>query len=155
MRVLRKVLIVLVAVATVPGGAGLQSLPALTRLCHASSLSYLSKEAIAGKAYAKESRLRPVSQVVEPVTLSGATIFQDDSAGNVIVAFRGSANPKNFVTNLRFNLVALAGHPTAKVVLPHACIRAWASWCTDGELRATGARGLPGGSTRLVGAAGT
>ena len=42
-------------------------------------------------------------QVVDPVTESGATVFF--SGQTLVVACRGSANPKNFGTNLKFKLV--------------------------------------------------
>ena len=41
--------------------------------------------------------------MVDPQSESGATIFIDDSS--IIVACRGSANLKNFGTNLKFGLV--------------------------------------------------
>jgi len=70
--------------------------------------------------------MRGLTQVVEPVTQSGATIFEgtDECDDRVVVAFRGSANPKNFVTNLRFKLVPLDGHPCAKVGWDtmHSCV---------------------------------
>ena len=49
-------------------------------------------------------------QVVEVNTESGATIFECTEEGDdtVIVACRGSATPRNFVTNLRFQLKPLS-----------------------------------------------
>ena len=77
----------------------------LERLAKASSLAYLSLDKITSSPYYQTSNLQPILQVVDPQSESGATIFlpQDDSSK--IVAFRGSANLKNFGTNLKFNLV--------------------------------------------------
>lgn len=79
------------------------------RLCYASSLSYLPIDSIAFSEYAaKVPSLNPVAQVVEPKTESGATIFVDKNNDDaIIIACRGSATPKNFVTNLRFRLSPL------------------------------------------------
>ena len=106
-----------VLVASLPTVLSLDSTPALQRYCYASSLSYLGVEKITSKEYAKAGNLRPLSQLVEPVTQSGCTIFEIAGAEDdaLVVAFRGSANVKNFLTNLRFKLVPLQGHPTAKV----------------------------------------
>ncbi len=50
--------------------------------------------------------LKPLFQVVDPKTESGATIFgYNDNI--LVVACRGSATPINFSTNLRFRLVPL------------------------------------------------
>ena len=75
----------------------------LQRLAQASSLSYLSIDKIPSSPYYQSSQLRPVFQVVDPQSESGATIFVDESS--IIVACRGSANLKNFGTNLKFGLV--------------------------------------------------
>lgn len=84
----------------------------LHRLAQASSLSYLSIDKMASSPYYKTCELEPITQVIDQETESGATIFRVlDSEGNndtqqkLIVACRGSANPKNFGTNLKFNLV--------------------------------------------------
>ena len=78
----------------------------LYRLAQASSLSYLSKEKIASSPYYKSSQLEAISQMVDPQSESGATIFMDkNDTKRLIVACRGSANPKNFGTNLKFKLV--------------------------------------------------
>mmetsp|Transcript_4974 Transcript_4974/g.14124 ORF Transcript_4974/g.14124 Transcript_4974/m.14124 type:complete len:327 (-) Transcript_4974:762-1742(-) len=82
----------------------------LVKLCYASSLSYLPIASIASSPYAAIAQsLRPIVQVVEPTTESGATIFECTAEGDdtIIVACRGSATPKNFVTNLRFQLKPL------------------------------------------------
>ena len=82
----------------------------LVKLCYASSLSYLPIDSIASSPYAAIAQsLRPIVQVVEPATESGATIFECTEEGDdtIIVACRGSATPKNFVTNLRFQLKPL------------------------------------------------
>jgi len=80
----------------------------------ASSLSYLSIEKIKQSPYYDECKLEPIIQVVDPKSESGATIFRViDNSNNdnnrehqqLVVACRGSANPKNFGTNLKFNLV--------------------------------------------------
>eukprot|EP00547_Thalassionema_nitzschioides_P003512 CAMPEP_0194204570 /NCGR_PEP_ID=MMETSP0156-20130528/4053_1 /TAXON_ID=33649 /ORGANISM="Thalassionema nitzschioides, Strain L26-B" /LENGTH=260 /DNA_ID=CAMNT_0038930615 /DNA_START=126 /DNA_END=908 /DNA_ORIENTATION=+ len=60
--------------------------------------------------YFAQSNFSPLSQVVDPATESGATIFldqndDDESAPSLVVACRGSANLKNFATNLNFKLV--------------------------------------------------
>eukprot|EP01082_Thalassiosira_pseudonana_P016098 g13674.t1 g13674 contig9:178697-179467(+) len=60
--------------------------------------------------YFTSCQLEPISQVVDPDSESGATIFWDRSNGStlprqLVVACRGSANPKNFGTNLKFKLV--------------------------------------------------
>ena len=81
----------------------------LHRLAQASSLSYLSLDKIPSSPYYQTCQLEPIVQVVDPASESGATIFIDKSNSSttqkVIVACRGSANPKNFGTNLKFNLV--------------------------------------------------
>ena len=86
----------------------------LHRLAMASSLSYLSIEKIKQSPYYNECKLEPITQVVDPTSESGATIFRViDNSNNdnnrehqqLVVACRGSANPKNFGTNLKFNLV--------------------------------------------------
>ena len=87
----------------------------LHRLAMASSLSYLSVEKIKQSPYYNECKLEPITQVVDPTSESGATIFRviDNSSNDnnnrehqqLVVACRGSANPKNFGTNLKFNLV--------------------------------------------------
>jgi len=81
----------------------------------ASSLSYLSVEKIKQSPYYDECKLEPIIQVVDPKSESGATIFRviDNNSNDdnnrerqqLVVACRGSANPKNFGTNLKFNLV--------------------------------------------------
>ena len=86
----------------------------LHRLAMASSLSYLSVEKIKQSPYYDECKLEPIIQVVDPKSESGATIFRVIDNNNndnnrehqqLVVACRGSANPKNFGTNLKFNLV--------------------------------------------------
>mmetsp|Transcript_27960 Transcript_27960/g.31968 ORF Transcript_27960/g.31968 Transcript_27960/m.31968 type:complete len:332 (+) Transcript_27960:116-1111(+) len=90
----------------------------LQRLVTASSLSYLELATkMRTSPYFATSGLSPISQVVDPKTQSGATIFlekyedknTDESSSNpstrIVVACRGSANIKNFATNLRLNLV--------------------------------------------------
>jgi len=86
----------------------------LHRLAMASSLSYLSVEKIKQSPYYNECKLEPITQVVDPTSESGTTIFRVIDNNNndnnrehqqLVVACRGSANPKNFGTNLKFNLV--------------------------------------------------
>ncbi len=80
---------------------------AIQRYAHASSLSYLSLEKMQTSEYLSLSRLEPLLQVIDPESESGATVFRDNSNNNIkklIVACRGSANPKNFGTNLKFKL---------------------------------------------------
>ena len=82
----------------------------LVKLCYASSLSYLPIDSISSSPYADIAEtLRPSMQVVEPATDSGATLFQctEEGGDTIIVACRGSATPKNFLTNLRFQLKPL------------------------------------------------
>mmetsp|Transcript_19613 Transcript_19613/g.29488 ORF Transcript_19613/g.29488 Transcript_19613/m.29488 type:complete len:286 (+) Transcript_19613:306-1163(+) len=77
----------------------------LYRLAQASSLSYLSMDKMASSPYYDTCDFKPVVQVVDPASQSGATIFQDSQSDSLVVACRGSANPKNFGTNLKLNLV--------------------------------------------------
>lgn len=77
----------------------------LQRLAQASSLSYLPIESMGTSPYLEASQLTPLGQVVDPTTESGATVFADHPNNQLIVACRGSANPRNFGTNLKFNLV--------------------------------------------------
>jgi hypothetical protein len=49
-------------------------------------------------------KLQPIRQVMDEQSQSGATIFRQNN-GRIIVACRGSANWKNFQTNLDFKLV--------------------------------------------------
>lgn len=56
--------------------------------------------------YSGTCDLEPLCQFVDPVSESGATVFADTRNGStLVVACRGSANPKNFRTNLKFKLV--------------------------------------------------
>jgi hypothetical protein len=82
----------------------------LHRLAKASSLSYLDMNMMTSSSYLKTSKLEPVAQVIDAESQSGATIFRasdDAECGKhkLVVACRGSANLKNFATNLNFNLV--------------------------------------------------
>ena len=82
----------------------------LHRLAQASSLSYLDINKMTSSSYLKTSKLEPIAQVIDAESQSGATIFResdDTKSGKhkLIVACRGSANLKNFATNLQFNLV--------------------------------------------------
>eukprot|EP00584_Thalassiosira_punctigera_P009584 CAMPEP_0172547004 /NCGR_PEP_ID=MMETSP1067-20121228/16653_1 /TAXON_ID=265564 ORGANISM="Thalassiosira punctigera, Strain Tpunct2005C2" /NCGR_SAMPLE_ID=MMETSP1067 /ASSEMBLY_ACC=CAM_ASM_000444 /LENGTH=314 /DNA_ID=CAMNT_0013334019 /DNA_START=32 /DNA_END=976 /DNA_ORIENTATION=+ len=92
----------------------------LRRLAQASSLSYLDVERMSSSPYYESCEMEPVAQVVDAESESGATVFRTKSKGGgngngdeeaegtreaVVVACRGSANPKNFGTNLKFNLV--------------------------------------------------
>jgi len=88
----------------------------LQRLAQASSLSYLSIDKMASSPYYETCKLEPIAQVIDSESESGATIFRasDDESNNsagaahqqkLVVACRGSANPKNFATNLKFQLV--------------------------------------------------
>jgi hypothetical protein len=74
---------------------------------------------MSSSAYFKSSGLEPIAQVVDAESQSGATLFRlcDDShpttsdgkqkqkRPRLIIACRGSANSRNFRTNLQFNLV--------------------------------------------------
>ncbi len=77
----------------------------LQRLAQAASLSYLPSENMGTSPYLEASQLTPLGQVVDPATESGATVFADHPNNQLIVACRGSANPRNFGTNLKFKLV--------------------------------------------------
>lgn len=78
----------------------------LHRLAQASSLSYLSIDKMTTSPYYESCQLEPILQVTDPESESGATIFRTlDEQQKIVVACRGSANPKNFGTNLKFNLV--------------------------------------------------
>jgi hypothetical protein len=55
--------------------------------------------------YLELSGLTPLGEVVDPATESGATVFADYANNELVIACRGSANPRNFGTNLKFNLV--------------------------------------------------
>ena len=90
----------------------IQSLRCLVK---ASSLSYLTIEKIKSSPYYDDDddddsgTLNPIVQVIDPISESGATIFITNvKAKNIdercdrrriVVACRGSATPKNFVTN--------------------------------------------------------
>ena len=105
----------------------------LKDLVVASSLSYLSYGDTIGDEispmqaspyFPESSLLKPLAQMVEPKTESGATIFEYRPAGNdgkvhLVVACRGSATPINFTTNLRFKLVPLQGRSTSDKFLVH------------------------------------
>jgi hypothetical protein len=82
----------------------------LHQLAKASSLSYLDMNKMSSLSYLKTSKLEPIAQVIDAESQSGATIFResdDTESGKhkLVVACRGSANLKNFATNLKFNLV--------------------------------------------------
>lgn len=84
----------------------------LQRLAQASSLSYLSIDKMTSSPYYETCKLEPIAQVIDSESESGATIFRASNESNnsgaqqkLVVACRGSANPKNFATNLKFNLV--------------------------------------------------
>lgn len=83
----------------------------IERLAQASSLSYLPLDKMASSPYYDACNLEPITQVIDPESQSGATIFRsiDENDGReqqkLVVACRGSANLANFVTNLKFNLV--------------------------------------------------
>jgi len=81
------------------------SVDRLQRLAQASSLAYLPVEQMPSSPYLEASQLTPLGQVVDPTSESGATVFADHPNNQLIVACRGSANPRNFGTNLRFRLV--------------------------------------------------
>lgn len=101
----------------------------LNDLVVASSLSYLSSAVeVSGDGSISSSskmeaspyfskNLKPLTQVVDPKTESGATVFEytsnDDGDDDtvILVACRGSATPINFSTNLRFKLVPLEDEP--------------------------------------------
>ena len=97
----------------------------LQRLAVASSLSYLPIDKIPTSPYYASSNLHPIVQVVDPISQSGATLFRhihDDDSLSYIVACRGSANLKNFGTNLKFGLVPATklsfGSNEEEVILP-------------------------------------
>lgn len=76
------------------------------RLAQAASLSYLTQDKMSTSPYSGECDLEPLYQFVDPVSESGATVFVDQqNPSTLVVACRGSANPKNFGTNLKFKLV--------------------------------------------------
>lgn len=77
----------------------------LQRLAQAASLSYLPMDKMESSPYLEQSQLTPLGQVLDPATESGATVFADHPNGQLIVACRGSANPRNFGTNLKFKPV--------------------------------------------------
>lgn len=89
-----------------PGSALTCTETALHRLAQASSLSYLPVGKMPSSPYFASSQLQPIHQVVDSTSESGATIFKDEmDETRLVVAYRGSANPKNFGTNLKFKLV--------------------------------------------------
>jgi len=77
----------------------------LRRLAEASSLSYLEMDRMPSSPYRVTCELEAMTQVVDDQTESGATVFRDESSNTIVVACRGSANIKNFSTNLKFDLV--------------------------------------------------
>ena len=124
----------------------------LQQMVYASSLSYLSssssksniktnKKTMELSPYFISSQLIPLIQIVDPISQSGVTIFEDSSPTDIttiptetdtttrtsssssssssssrttctttrtiVVAFRGSATPINFSTNLKFRLVPI------------------------------------------------
>ena len=95
-----------------------ESMDLLQDLVTASSLSYLDNTSDEGEQSSKmqaspyfTNKLKPLAQVVESKTESGATIFEYSNGNDeatLVVACRGSATPINFSTNLRFRLVPLA-----------------------------------------------
>ena len=68
------------------------------------SLAFVPPSAMASEPY--YAGMRVVAQVEEP-GLSGATIFESKSTGEMIIACRGSASFKNFRTNLDIGPVPL------------------------------------------------
>ena len=100
-----KILLSAALVACLVPCSALLSVAPIQRLCYASSLSYCggSLQEISARDYAGFSKLRPVRQLVEPITKSGVTIFESTEEGDdlLVLAFRGSANIPNFMTNLR------------------------------------------------------
>jgi hypothetical protein len=102
----------------------LSDIESLKRLVIASSLSYLplpaegnddddennnkNKKTMIESPYYNEQQLRPLKQVIDPISKAGATIFEMQDEGlprTIVVACRGSANWDNFITNLKFQLV--------------------------------------------------
>jgi len=99
----------------------------LEHLVVASSLSYLSSSdgTMQASPYfpsatqqSSQPLLEPLVQVIDPKSESGVTVFRsglvfDDNRNDeattttLVVAFRGSATPINFSTNLKFRLVPL------------------------------------------------
>lgn len=82
----------------------------LHELARASSLSYLSLDKIPTSPYYDKCNLEPLTQVVDPISKSGATIFRvinnnNDNKQIIVIACRGTANLSNFGTNLQFKLV--------------------------------------------------
>jgi hypothetical protein len=88
----------------------------LHQLAKASSLSYIDMKKMSSSAYFKSSGLDPIAQVVDAESQSGATLFrmyndshpttsdgeQKQKRHRLIIACRGSANVRNFGTNLQF-----------------------------------------------------
>ncbi|KAL7536073.1 hypothetical protein ACHAXR_009845 [Thalassiosira sp. AJA248-18] len=106
----RNILSLITCSIQIIGGSGLSSGYSelkLQRLAQASSLSYISMDKMASSPYYKTCKLEPITQVIDQESESGATIFRADENNNskLVVACRGSANTKNFGTNLKFNLV--------------------------------------------------
>jgi len=142
----RRLLVAALVGCMVPGARALLSAPPLQRLCFASSLAYCpgGVDEVSAKEYASMAQLVPLSRFVEPKTKSGVTVFKStgvDDGDLLVVAFRGSANLENFATNLRFSLVPLEGHPTARVHkgFQEASQGLWGM--LDEELKALQARG--------------
>ncbi|CAJ1934382.1 unnamed protein product [Cylindrotheca closterium] len=76
------------------------------RLAQAASLSYLAQGKMSTSPYSGTCDLELLYQFVDPVSESGATIFADQhNPSTLVVACRGSANPKSFGANLKFKLV--------------------------------------------------
>eukprot|EP00980_Cylindrotheca_fusiformis_P010413 scaffold2315_cov113-Cylindrotheca_fusiformis.AAC.6 len=102
----RSLTLLLLQLLQIPAVALICTETYLERLVQASSLSYLPVSKMSSSPYLASSQLKPIQQVVDPTTESGATIFKDCAdKTRLIVACRGSVNPKNFGTNLKFNLV--------------------------------------------------
>ena len=120
-------------------GMDFQNMNILNDLVVASSLSYLSS-AVEGSgdgsslsssskmeasSYFSQNNLKPLVQVVDPKTESGATVFEYSSVNTngddttIVVACRGSATPINFSTNLRFKLVPFKDEQPDSAFLVH------------------------------------
>jgi Lipase (class 3) len=98
-------LLVAVLLQSPPPVTSAYTIDRLQRLAQASSLAYLPMDKMHTSPYLESSGLTPLGEVVDPATESGATVFADYAHQELVVACRGSANPRNFGTNLKFNLV--------------------------------------------------
>jgi len=83
----------------------------------ACSLAFVPISAMAREPYA--AGLTCIGQVEDPQSLSGATLFTTSSK-DIVIACRGSANAKNFQTNLDIGPAPLSIHCVDPAVQVHA-----------------------------------